>query len=51
MGRRNADGLEELGHEMETVLGDVKELAILCNLILSTSAPENTKEGAGTNLL
>ena len=51
MGRRNTDGFEEFGHEMEIILGGVQELAVLSNLIRTTLAPDNATENTETYLL
>ena len=51
MGRRNTDGFEKLGHEMETVSRSVQELAVLGNLIYTMLVPGGTTEGNKTNLL
>lgn len=52
MGRGDIDGFEELGHEMETVLGSVQESEVLCNLIHPLLASDKTTtKYTETNLL
>ena len=51
VGRRNIDGFEELGDEVEIILGDVQELVVLSNLIHPMLVLDYVTENIETNLL
>jgi hypothetical protein len=51
MGRRNADGFEEFGHETGKISGGLEKLFVLCNLIWTMLAHDEGMENTETNLI